>query len=109
MKLHSEYVPRNSNADSTLRINFTALPGHFNSATVLSQDETIAMLDPPCLFLAHSPSIHTMSTRVYLVKILSKFVDLPDKSTSPKLSSSVEGFEEYPMEPESAGAEGIFN
>ena len=62
MKLHSEYVPRNSNADSTLRINFTALPGHFNSATVLSQDETIAMLDPPCLFLAHLPSILTMST-----------------------------------------------
>ena len=48
MKLHSEYVPRNSNAHSTLRNNFTALPGHFNSATVLSQDETIAMLDPPC-------------------------------------------------------------
>ena len=63
------YVPRNPDEDSTLRINPTTPPGHFNSATLLSQDETTAMLGPPCLFTAHSPSIHMMSTRVYLVKI----------------------------------------
>ena len=32
-------IPRKSIADSTLRINSTASPGHFNSATVFSQDE----------------------------------------------------------------------
>ena len=45
------YVPRNPDADSMLQINPTTLPGHFNSATLHSQDKT-AMLGPTCLFLA---------------------------------------------------------
>ena len=60
------YVPKNLDADSTLQNISTMLHGHSKSVTLLSQNEDIAMLDLPCLLLAHSPSIHTMSTRVYL-------------------------------------------
>ena len=60
------YVPKNLDADSTLRNISTTPHGHSKSVTLLSQDEDTATLDLP-LLLAHSPSIHTMSTRVYLV------------------------------------------
>ena len=76
---------------------------------MLSQDETTALLDPTCLFLAHSPSIHTMSTRVYLVKIVFKFVDLPDKNTLSEQSTPVKGYKEYPKGPLPVGMGGILN
>ena len=59
------YVPRNPDAVWMLRNISTSSPGHSKSATLLSQDETIATLGLPRLLLAHQPSIHTMPTRVY--------------------------------------------
>ena len=114
------YVPRNPDADQTFQSNpttssthlktgSTLLPGRLHSDYLHLMGETLNTLGPPHPFTACSPSTNTMFTQVYLVFKLFKFVNLPDESTFSRTSTPTEGFEEYPMGPQSAGTRGILN
>ena len=115
------YVPKNPDAEQTfpskptttspahLKTGSTLLPGSLYSDPVHSMGETLTTLGLLHLCIAYSPSTNKMISRVYLVFKLFKFVYLPDKSTFSRTSTPAEGFEEYPMGPESAGTRGILN
>ena len=115
------YVPKNPDAEQTflskptttspahLKTGSTLMPGRLYSDPVHSMGETLTSLGPLHLCIACSPSTNKMISRVYLVFKLFKFVYLPDESTFSRTSTPAEGFEEYPMVPESAGTRGILN
>ena len=115
------YVPKKPDAEQTflskptttspahVKTGSTLLPGRLYLDPVHSMGETLISLGALRLCMACSPSTNKMISRVYLVFKLFKFVYLPDESTFSRTSIPAEGFEEYPMVPESAGTRGILN
>ena len=103
-------IPRNSVADSTLRINSTTFRinstasfGHFTLLLYFHRMRSAWSIS--CRLAFHTYDVYTS----LLGYPKFKFVYLPDKSTFPKPSTPAEGFEEYPMGPESAGTGDILN
>ena len=103
-------IPMNSIADSTLqinstmlRINFTALFGHFTLLLYFHRKRSTWFIFCTLTFNTYDVYTSLLGSPKF------KFVYLPDKSMFPKPSTPAEGFEEYPMGPESAGTGDILN
>ena len=62
------YSPKVPDTDSMIPINSASSAGHSTFTTLICQDEAIVTQGPPLLLFAHSPSLPTMFTRVYLAK-----------------------------------------
>ena len=92
-------IPRNSVADSTLRINSTTFRinstasfGHFTLLLYFHRMRSAWSIS--CRLAFHTYDVYTS----LLGYPKFKFVYLPDKSTFPKPSTPAEGFEEYPRD-----------
>ena len=62
------YFPKAPDADSTFPIISATSSGHSTTTTLAFKDWATDMQGPPLLLFAHSPSLPTMSTRLYLAK-----------------------------------------